>query len=400
MFRLISFILLSIFTVTIIVLFFIDRRQKKTPHKNPKISFIIPCYNDGHLVKQCIESIYASYDSNNFELIVVNDCSKDNSAQVIQSMQQDYEFVFINLPKNGGKSEALNHASKRANYDIISFVDADAEINPTALNDVLDRFESDPKMGAISCPYLPSNMTSFWAYMQDIEYTMLRFVQGSYNIKSALAARWGCLTVRKQAFEEIGGFALHAITEDMYLAMHMNRYGRRVQQSPYQIRSEVPDTFRTWLKQKIRRCSGAVQAFLSHIPVWIRNPMHVIYTLLIHVVSIIGTIALVTRLIVFGELFDVLMTFVDILTFKNGWNFFMAVYGNEVIHNLIYTSIFAIFSLPYIIFAIKNVKQLWKIVLLLPYTVVYMSLYSVVGLYSTGLGIYKFFTLEKGKRSW
>lgn len=189
MFRLISFILLSCFTVTIMVLFFIDYKLKKKSHHNPKISFIIPCYNDGHLVKQCIESIYHSYDPANFELIVVNDCSKDNSAQVIQDMQSEYDFVFINLPKNVGKSDALNHASKWANYDIISFVDADAEINPTALNDVLDRFETDPRIGAISCPYLPSNMGSFWSYMQDIEYTMLRFVQGSYNLKSALAAR-------------------------------------------------------------------------------------------------------------------------------------------------------------------------------------------------------------------
>lgn len=180
----------------------------------------------------------------------------------------------------------------------------------------------------------------------------------------------------------------------------MNQFGRRVQQSPIQIRSEVPDTFKTWLKQKIRRCSGAVQAFLSHIPVWIRNPMHVVYTLLIHVVSIIGTIALVTRLIVFGELFEILMTFTDLLTFKHGWNFFMAVYGNEVILNLMYTSVFALFSLPYVILAIKNIRQRWKIFLLFPYVLIYMTIYSIVGLYSTGLGIYKFFTLEKGKRSW
>lgn len=163
----------------------------------------------------------------------------------------------------------------------------------------------------------------------------------------------------------------------------MNKYGRRVQQSPHQIKSEVPATFKVWLKQKIRRCSGAVQAFLSHVSVWIYNPMHVIYTSLIHIVSIVGTIALVTRLIVFGELFDVLMTFVNILTLRNGWNFFMAIYGNEVLHNLMYTSIFALFSLPYVIFAIKNKQQVRKILLLLPYTVVYMTIYSLVGLYST-----------------
>jgi len=396
----ISFMLLSIFTVTIMVLFFIDSIRKLKPHHNPKISFIIPCYNDGHVVRQCIESIYASYNPDNFELIVINDCSKDNSADVIKKMQSDYDFTFIDLPKNGGKSDALNHASKYAKYDIISFIDADAEINTTALNDVLNRFETFPRMWAISCPYLPSNMGSFWSYMQDIEYTMLRFVQWTYNIKSALAARWGCLTVRKQAFKEIWWFSPHAITEDMYLAMHMNAHGRIVHQSPYQIKSEVPDNFKVWLKQKIRRCSGAVQAFLSHISVWIRNPMHVIYTLLIHIVSVVGTVALITRLIFFGELVEILMVFVDVLTFKSGRNVFMVVYGNEVIQSLIYTSVFALFSLPYVIFAIKNTKQLRKILLLFPYVIVYMTIYSIVGLYSTGVGIYKFITLEKGKRSW
>lgn len=397
--RYISFVLLSIFTVTIMILFFIDYKRILNPHKNPKISFIIPCYNDGHVVRQCIESIYQSYDKKKFELIVVNDCSKDNSAQVIQAVQSDYNFTFIDLPKNIGKSDALNHASTYAKYDIISFVDADAEINTTALNDVLNRFETFPHMGAVSCPYLPSNMWSFWSYMQDIEYTMLRFVQWSYNIKSALAARWGCLTVRKKAFEEIGWFSLHAITEDMYLAMHMNAHGWIVHQSPYQIKSEVPDNFKVWLKQKIRRCSGAVQAFLSHISVWIYNPMHVIYTLLIHIVSVVGTVALITRLIFFWELFEILMVFVDVLTFKNGWNVFVVVYGNEIIQSLIYTSVFALFSLPYIIFAIKNTKQLRKILLLFPYVIVYMTIYSIVGLYSTGLGIYKFITLKKWVRS-
>ncbi len=396
----ISFTLLSIFTVTIMVLFLIDYTRKLKHHHNPKISFIIPCYNDGHVVRQCIESIYASYDKKNFELIVINDCSKDNSADVIKNMQSDYKFTFIDLPKNGGKSDALNHASTYAKYDIISFIDADAEINTIALNDVLNRFETFPQMWAISCPYLPSNMGSFWSYMQDIEYTMLRFVQWSYNVKSALAARWGCLTVRKKAFQEIWWFSLHAITEDMYLAMHMNAYGRTVHQSPCQIKSEVPDTFKVWLKQKIRRCSGAVQAFLSHISVWIYNPMHVVYTLLIHIVSIVGTIALVTRLIFFGELFEILMVFIDVLTFKNGWNFFMVIYGSEVIQSLIYTSVFSLFSLPYIVFAIKNIRQLPKILLLFPYVLVYMTIYSVIGLYSTWLGIYKFATLKKWVRSW
>lgn len=185
----------------------------------------------------------------------------------------------------------------------------------------------------------------------------------------------------------------------MYLAMHMNKFGWRVQQSPYPIVSEVPDNFRVWLKQKIRWCSGAVQAFITHWRVWIRNPIHVLFTILIHTVSIIGTIALLVKLLIFGEFIELLMMFVDLLTFRQGWDFFIAVYGNEVLINIFYTSIFAVFSLPFVIGAIQNWKQVWKILLWFPYVLFYMSLYSLVGLYSVGRGIYKYATLKEGERS-
>jgi glycosyltransferase involved in cell wall biosynthesis len=126
-----------------VVFFFIDYYAVKKPHKKPNISFIIPCYNDGHLIEDCIKSIYASYDPSLFELIVINDCSTDNSVSVIKKMQLVYDFMFIDMPNNIGKSCALNHASTFARYDIISFVDADAEVNPVAFDDVLRRFATD-----------------------------------------------------------------------------------------------------------------------------------------------------------------------------------------------------------------------------------------------------------------
>ena len=146
MFRIISLWTLAIFTITIFILYYIDRQKKRPPHNNPYISFIIPCYNDGHIIKETIESIYRSYDPKRFELIVVNDCSKDNSAEVIKAMTSEYDFTFIDLPQNGGKSAALNTASKQAKYDIFCFVDADGIINTKALNDVLERFHEDSRM--------------------------------------------------------------------------------------------------------------------------------------------------------------------------------------------------------------------------------------------------------------
>lgn len=178
-------------------------------------------------------------------------------------------------------------------------------------------------------------------------------------------------------------FSLHAITEDMDLALKMNKHHRHVQQSPCEIKSEVPYTFNMWLKQKIRRCSGGTQAFLSYVSVWIRNPLHMIFTLLLFSVSVFGTIALFTRLIFFGEIIDILISLLEIVTFKHGWNFIMALYGNQIFINSLQASLFTLLSLPYVLFAIKSKDQRWKVLLLFPYTLFYMSLYSIVGLYST-----------------
>lgn len=184
--------------------------------------------------------------------------------------------------------------------------------------------------------------------------------------------------VRKEAFNEVGMFSLHAITEDMDLALKMNKHHRHVQQSTCQIETEVPHTFKIRLKQKIRRCSGGTQAFLDHVSVWIRNPLHMIFTVLLFSVSILGTIALLTRLLYFREIVDIFWSVLDILTFKHGWGFIMAIYGDEILVNTLQTAGFTLFSLPYVLLAIKNKQQRHKILLLIPYTLCYMSIYALV----------------------
>ena len=86
---------------------------------NPKVSIIVPVYNSEKYLKKCIQSIVSqTYD--NYEIIVVNDGSTDNSLKILESFSDKYKNLFIINQSNSGSSEArktgLRHISKDSRY--------------------------------------------------------------------------------------------------------------------------------------------------------------------------------------------------------------------------------------------------------------------------------------------
>lgn len=90
-----------------------------------KISIITPCYNAEPNITTMIESVL-SQDYSDFELIMVNDGSLDNTKEIIDSyLLHDNRIVCINQANSGKPSIARNNAIKKATGDIICFLDAD-----------------------------------------------------------------------------------------------------------------------------------------------------------------------------------------------------------------------------------------------------------------------------------
>ena len=90
-----------------------------------QVSIILPVYNVEPYLRQCLDSII-NQTFKDFELIVVNDCSPDNSLQIVKEYQQkDSRIVLLNLPKNKGISNARNEGMKIAKAKYIVFIDSD-----------------------------------------------------------------------------------------------------------------------------------------------------------------------------------------------------------------------------------------------------------------------------------
>ena len=102
----------------------------------PVISLIVPVYNVAEFLPACIESVLAQ-TFRDFELILIDDGSTDNSLQVLREYEKKDARIRVIEQENAGVSAARNAGLDAARGDYIGFVDSDDEILPEMLSDMI-----------------------------------------------------------------------------------------------------------------------------------------------------------------------------------------------------------------------------------------------------------------------
>ncbi len=97
------------------------------------VSIITPSYNSSKFIKDCVASVF-SQTYKNWEMIIVDDCSKDNSKEIILELStKDKRIKPIFLKKNVGAAEARNTAIRQSTGKYVAFLDSDDLWNPKKL---------------------------------------------------------------------------------------------------------------------------------------------------------------------------------------------------------------------------------------------------------------------------
>lgn len=172
-------------------------------NKKPTVSVIIPTYNRAHLVGRAIQSVL-NQTYRDFELIIVDDGSTDNTEEVIKQFQkQDKRIKYLLHEKNRGGSAARNTGIKNTSGVFLSFLDSDDQWLPNKL-------ESEVKIlynnqNCIIC------VTGYKFINENNEKIISCSNINKKNISQKIVLRGECITtndftVRKDLTVKIGGF--------------------------------------------------------------------------------------------------------------------------------------------------------------------------------------------------
>ena len=108
---------------------------------SPLFSVIIPTYNHAHLISKCLQSLI-DQSCTNWEAIVVNNYSDDNTVEVVESFS-DPRIKLINFHNNGVIAAARNEGIRNSKAEWIAFLDSDDWWYPSKLSEVVDKLEDN-----------------------------------------------------------------------------------------------------------------------------------------------------------------------------------------------------------------------------------------------------------------
>ena len=253
-------------------IFFYFRREYQQPHHPqldnfPLVSILVPARNEEQDIEDTVRSIFTT-EYPNFEVIVINDASTDNTLSILRSMQLHYPTLrVLNLITNLGKANALNHALPMTAGDIILTIDADSMLDPWAIHWGVWHFENFPRVGAVTGNPRVRNRSSLLAKIQTAEYSsvigLIKRTQrlvGKVMTVSGVIAAW-----RKRALVEVGGWSTDMITDDIDMTW-------KLEKKFWDIRYEanmlcwmlVPESFYGLWRQRKRWAQGGMEVIRKH----------------------------------------------------------------------------------------------------------------------------------------
>lgn len=238
----------------------------------PKVSLHVPTYAEPpELVIQTLRAL-SRLDYPNFEVIVIDNNTQDARLwqpvqAYCQTLGSQFHFFHVDGMK-GAKGGALNFALTKTATDsqLIGVVDADYQARPDFLKSLVGYFD-DPTMGFVQTPHdyrgwenNPYLRMCYYEYKIFFHTTMVSLNEQD----AALTVGTMCL-IRKQALDQVGGWAEWCVTEDSELSIRIHAAGYS---SVYLTESFgqglIPETFAGYKRQRYRWTAGPVQEFKHH----------------------------------------------------------------------------------------------------------------------------------------
>lgn len=234
----------------------------------PFITIMIPAHNEGIVIKNTVENI-TTVDYDNYELILIDDRSEDNTAEVIKQIAEEHPNIkYLIREKDAfpGKSAVLNDALKMAKGEAILVFDADARIKPDFIKNLLPKLEPED-VGAVQTRKVISNRNdNFLTRCQDNEMALdTHFQIGRDAVKGAVELRGNGELIKRKALEDIGGWNNYTITDDLDMSTRMQIKGWDIRFCPeVSVYEEGVMEIVPLIRQRRRWIEGSIRRYLEN----------------------------------------------------------------------------------------------------------------------------------------
>jgi len=229
----------------------------------PKISIIIPAYNEEKVIANTIEGLLETKYPNK-EIIFVDDGSKDATLSIASKYKKQ---ILILHKENGGKSTALNYGMVYAKGEIVVIVDADTIIGRNSLKEIVKGFEINEHVAAVAGNIKVRNRNTLLTKCQALEYiTGIQIIRRAFDIFGSITIVPGALGAFKKSFLlEAGAYGKDTIVEDFDQTIKLLKAGLITQgSSKATAYTEAPNTLKDFVAQRKRWYRGNIQVLRRH----------------------------------------------------------------------------------------------------------------------------------------
>jgi biofilm PGA synthesis N-glycosyltransferase PgaC len=252
---------------------FYHRREKKPTlplTDTPMVSILVPCYNEEETLENTITNL-DKLNYPNYEIIAINDGSKDRTSEVLMALASKYEKLrVIDLRTNAGKANALYLGLIASRGEFLVGIDADAYLDYNALAYMIPHFTTPhygERVGAVTGNPRVRNRSSLLARIQLCEFSsIISLIKRTQRLLGKVMTVSGVVVVyRKQALMDCGLWDRDLITEDIGVTWKLQKRFWDVRYEPRAICwMLVPETLVGLWKQRVRWAQGGLEVMLRH----------------------------------------------------------------------------------------------------------------------------------------
>mgnify|MGYP001170913352 CR=1 FL=1 len=204
----------------------INKNVFRSENEISSVSILIAAHNEQFIIKEKVISIINSnFPTDKIEIIIVSDCSTDNTNQIISELAEVFPFIKTHtLNRRTGKAGAINKLVDLARNDILIITDANIIFSNNTIFNLVKHFKND-KIGLVD-----SNIVNSGVQKNGISLQEKTYISAEVNFKHAESKIWeklmgpfgGCFAIRKSLFSPIPE---HFLVDDFFVCMNILKNG-------------------------------------------------------------------------------------------------------------------------------------------------------------------------------